>query len=300
MLQRHTVQRDLGNFLGVDLGGGKGKTTAVARLGRGEGGVLEVAEVGTSRDGREPWHDEPLVDYLGGFAGRAVVAIDAPLNLPACVRCVEPTCPGARACVDPTVVWFRTVGDRLIASAAAADRDRIATVAGPGKGGAGPNGTSKPGTTPYTQRASEVILHRRHGILARETLGQGMGPLTARAARLVRELSRFGYRLHEDLIEVYPKATIHQLWGAKVARRYKREVGTWETRAQVLESLRGSLAFAPTSGLAREQVLQNDHCFDAVVCAYTAALWAREGWTLPATDRAVFLADGWIYVPGVG
>ena len=31
----------------------------------------------------------------------------------------------------------------------------------------------------YVQRAAEVILHRQHGILPRETLGQGMGPLTA-------------------------------------------------------------------------------------------------------------------------
>ena len=37
--------------------------------------------------------------------------------------------------------------------------------------------------------------------------------------------------------------------------------------------------------MAREDVLRNDHCFDAVISAYTAYLWARDGWELP--DRRV-------------
>jgi predicted RNase H-like nuclease len=51
--------------------------------------------------------------------------------------------------------------------------------------------------------------------------------------------------------------------------------------------------------LAREHCLQNDHCFDALVCAYTGFLWARDGWTLPSVAREVFREDGWIYAPGV-
>jgi predicted nuclease with RNAse H fold len=165
---------------------------------------------------------------------------------------------------------------------------------------ASPVGSSKkPTTTPYTQRATEVVLHRRHGIIPRETLGQGMGPLTARAAHLTRALGRFGYALHENLIEVYPKATLQALWGRKVAHGYKREVDTWSMRARVLESLRGKLEFGRRSRLAKEAVLSNDHCFDAVICAYTGYLWATEGWQLPDEHRDVFRVDGWIFVPGV-
>ncbi len=299
MLQPIDVSRPFHTFLGVDLGGGKGKNTAVARL-RLDGGALEVVEVGTTHEG-QLWYDEKLIDYLGLHREGAVLAIDAPLTLTACVRCREASCPGLAACVDPTIVWFRTAGADLV-SQAIDDRDRIAAVPANGKVNA-PVRTApaakKPHTTPYTQRATEVVLHRRHGIMPRETLGQGMGPLTARAAHLVRALGRHGYRRDENLLEVYPKATIHQLWGQKIARRYKREVETWETRARVLESLRGKLEFSRKSGLARETVLQNDHCFDAVVCAYTAYLWAREGWTLPRAHREVFVEDGWIYVPGV-
>jgi predicted nuclease with RNAse H fold len=294
------MQRPFRRFLGVDLGGGKGKTTAVARLEAAAEGVVEVVEVSTARDGRDPWYDETLLDYVGLHAEGAALAVDAPLTLPACLRCREPICPGAAGCVDPAVVWFRTAGAELIAEAAAADRDRIAAV---------PRSTAsaarerpprpKPATTPYTQRATEVILHRRFGIIPRETLGQGMGPLTARAAHLVRALARFGFARDENLIEVYPKATLHQLFGHKVARRYKGKADTWETRARVLEELRDTLAFGGRSRLAREACLANDHCFDAVICAYTAWRWAKDGWTLPVAGRAVFAADGWIWAPGL-
>lgn len=301
------MQRQFQRFLGVDLGGGKGKTTAVARLELTGDGLLEVVEVGTNRtDGAQPWYDDILIDYLALHMKDAVLAMDAPLTLPACIRCQEPVCPGMADCVDPTIVWFRTEGEQLIAQAAVEDRDRIAAVPANAKRTGGRNGhapvaprAAKPLTTPYTQRAAEVVLHRRYGIIPRETLGQGMGPLTARASHLVRALGRFGYGLNKNLIEVYPKATIHQLWGRKIARSYKREVETWETRAAVLESLRGKLEFARSSRMAREECLRNDHCFDAVICAYTGYLWARDGWTLPTEQRDVYDVDGWIWAPGV-
>jgi predicted RNase H-like nuclease len=287
-------------FLGVDLGGGKGKNTAVARLELVGENVLEVLDVGTTHD-KQPWYDESLIEYLGAHARGAMCAVDAPLTLTACVRCRESVCPGMTACVDPTIVWFRTEGAELIARSAVADRDRIAAVPANGKLGpayspAAPS-SKKPPTTPYTQRATEVVLHRRHGIMPRETLGQGMGPLTARAAHLTRALARFDYRLHENLIEVYPKATLQMLWGRKVAQAYKREVDTWDTRARVLESLRGRVEFGRRSRLAKEAVLSNDHCFDAVICAYTGYLAATQGWTLPERDRDVFKVDGWIFTP---
>jgi predicted nuclease with RNAse H fold len=299
------MRRSHRTFLGVDLGGGKGKNTAVARLelvGTGDESVLEVVEVGTACRDKQPWYDEKLIDYLGLHRENAVTAIDAPLTLTSCVRCREPVCPGMTACEDPTIVWFRTEGTQLMEAAIEADRDRVAAIPANGKtvssASAVPR-TRKPPITPYTQRATEVILHRQHGIVPRETLGQGMGPLTARAAHLVRALGRHGYAINENLIEVYPKATIAQLWGKKIARQYKREVDTWQTRASVLESLRGTVEFSTRSGLAKDTCLQNDHCFDAVMCAYTAFLWARDGWEMPVENRAVFQADGWIWAPKV-
>ncbi len=274
------MQRPFQTFVGVDLGGAKGKTTALARLEATPTGV-RVVEASVRGPAGTPWYDDPLLGYLRALPAGTAVGIDAPLTLTACVRCQLPVCPGIPACVDPTVVWFRTVGDVL---AAPPESERSVTA---------PT-WKKPLTTPYTQRATEIILHREHGILPRETLGQGMGPLTARARHLTRALAD-RFVLGDNLLEVYPKATVHNLFGARAARRYKREVDTWQTRAELLEALSDELEFA----VWREGCLQSDHIFDAVLCAYTTYLWARDGWQIPAQHQAIADADGWIWFPPV-
>ncbi|HEY3359649.1 MAG TPA: DUF429 domain-containing protein [Polyangia bacterium] len=268
--------RPFTTFLGVDLGGGKGKNTAVARLTWRED-HLWVEEV-LAKHGGQPFYDAPLCDYLTAHAAGAVCAMDAPLGLPACLRCRRPACPGADACVDDTVVWFRT---------------RAPAPPGP------PHAHGKPLATPYTQRAAEVVLHRSYQILPRETLGQGMGPLTARAHYLAQAL-RPTYRLGDNLIEVYPKATVHQLFGPRAARGYKRQTAAARVRLGIIEQLvdEAKLAFARKPRNWPEFCDQSDHLFDALICAYTAFLWARDGWSLPATDRHVFEEDGWIWFPG--
>lgn len=269
-------------FLGVDLGGGKGKTTAVARL-VAENGHARVVEVGTRVPGRNgkspPFYDHLLVHYLREHAPGAVLGIDAPLTATACVRCQLPECLTLEHCEEPTVAWFR----------------RAVGVPAPGDprvhDGVDGRGGRKPLLTPYTQRACEVVLQRQHGIQPRETLGQGMGPLTARALYLRRALEGH-FRLNENLLEVYPKATLVRLFGRDV-RHYKRHPDTWQVRARILERLADDLRF----DVWREGCLGNDHCFDAVICAYTAYRWARDAWQLPADDRAVFESDGWIWIP---
>jgi len=324
------MRRPFRTFIGVDLGGGKGKTTALTRLrwepafGPGtatanpsvSGSALIVEDCGGGRPAPAPWYDERLVQYLLAQRAEAVVAMDAPLTLTACVRCQLPTCPGVSTCTVPTVRWFRE-------RAGAADR------------------LGKPKYTPYTQRATEVVLHEDHGIMPRETLGQGMGPLTARMAYLRRALSG-GFVLNENLLEVYPKATLTQLFpdleaapaggraagavgpgkkplgigyrdgngrpigldgaarltASAVARHYKRSGHALPIRERVLSELAtlggvGELRFGP--GQWREFVLQSDHQFDSLICAFTAFLWTTQDWQLPAGQ--VFEEDGWIWFP---
>ncbi|MFH1132093.1 MAG: DUF429 domain-containing protein, partial [Pseudomonadota bacterium] len=242
--------RSFATFVGVDLGGGKGKNTAVALLQRreqaGESNV-RVVYVGTRTPSGQLFHDEVLLKFIREHGKEALLAIDAPLVPTVCMRCSLAFCAGLGECTDPVVRWFRKKGDKLVSP----ERTR-----------------HKPPTTPYTQRACEVILYRKHGIPPREALGQGMGPLTARAHYLQRTLEP-DFTLNKNLIEVYPKATVQQLFGAERAQRYKREVNTWRTRAELLEALREKLIFE----VWREGCLQNDHCFDAVVCAFTGFLW---------------------------
>ena len=94
--------------------------------------------------------------------------------------------------------------------------------------------------------------------------------------------------------KVSPRATVHALFGRRRARGYKRDADPWQTRAAIVEELGERLRFAPSSRLAREEVLRNDHGFDALLAGYTAYLWAIEGWPLP---EGPFADDGWVFVP---
>jgi hypothetical protein len=142
-------------------------------------------------------------------------------------------------------------------------------------------------------RATDVVMTYQRGLLPLSNLGTANSMITARAGQLRRRLKGAGYTLHGNLLEVSPQATIGAICGPRAARGYKRDADPWVTRAQVLEKF-DDLSYAPQSRMAREDVLRNDHCFDAVISAYTAYLWARDGWDLPT---GVFAEDGWIFSP---
>ncbi|HSD86176.1 MAG TPA: DUF429 domain-containing protein [Kofleriaceae bacterium] len=279
------MQRAFSRFLGVDLGGGRGKTTAVAELRMGTNGAAEVIEVAT-RAGKLPWTDDTLIGRLAIPDPERVVAVNAPLTQTACGRCVQPVCPGMEACADAAVVWLRTEGRGLMQNVAAE------TMGGPTRS----TSISQPPQArlaPYAHRATDIVMTYQRGLLPLSSLGAANSTITARAGQLRRRLRGAGYQLHGNLLEVSPAATIAALCGPRAARGYKRDADPWVTRAQVLERF-DDLSFAPQSRMAREDVLRNDHCFDAVISAYTAYLWARDGWELPS---GVFAEDGWIFSP---
>lgn len=252
-------------FIGVDLGGGKGKKTAMAVLDRGDDGVT-VTQLLPKPKGR-PLYDAELVSALLDRAESAVICVDAPLTLPPCLRCTEPVCPGQALCVDAEVVTMRGLAGQPEQTGRDCRR-------------------GKPMITPYTQRATDLYLRGR-GLLARETLGQGMGPLAARAAFLVRALGQ-RFRLNHNLIEVFPRATL-ELLGFR--EPYKKRV---DRRIDILASLR-DLGFGP--GVWREHCRQSDHVFDAVLCAYTGYLRSRDGWRMSFQADDPVDPQGWIWVP---
>jgi hypothetical protein len=282
------VKRAFQTFVGVDLGGGRGKTTAVARLEATADGTARVVEVGTRTRSGELWYDDALVSCLRSYSAGTVVAVDAPLTLTACVRCVERLCPGQAVCEVPAVAWMRQTTARHAEALAVAEQALAVREQPRSMELLTHDARSKPRFAPYAQRATELYLHQS----AETPLRDSTGPLGARAQHLMRRLTDL-YRLNENLLEVSPRLTVHQLFGARIARRYRRSAETWSTRARVLEGLSQGLQFA----VWRESCLQNDHCFDAVLCAYTAFLWARDGWTLPEEGREVFEQDGWIWHP---
>ena len=282
-------------FIGIDLGGSRGKSTAVAALGRTESAVA-VESVHSRAPGGGPWVDDALFALADSLdPASSVVAVAAPLTVPACLRCVRPACPGVSACDDPAIVWLRTEGEALQAAALAGDRDRIAAVP---RGEPRPMSALPPSRTPiapYTHRCTEVALHYRRDLMPRDRLGQGPGAIASRGAHLRRQFQARGFSLNRNLLEVSPRATIHALFGARLARHYKRDADPWKTRASILEAIGAELSFSPGSRLSREEVLQNDHCFDALLGAYTAYLWARDDWQ--AASSAPLDEDGWIWAP---
>ena len=201
-----------------------------------------------------PLYDQTLLGLLGGIWRRDPDLYRCPADLPPCLRCQVPVCPGQEHCSDSAVVEMRRLTG---ANATPADRD--------GRRG-------KPPITPYTQRATEVHLFLDRGFSPREALGQGTGPLAARAAHLTRALAD-RFRLNDNLIEVSPKATLTALG---FSRPYKKHLHERQTRAEILESLAPDLRFGP--GVWREVCVQNDHLFDAVICAFTGYLWSRDRW----------------------
>jgi hypothetical protein len=275
-------QRHFSHVVGVDLGGGKGKKTALATL-RVDAGTATVVEI-APRDGARPFYDEALVETIRQFGDGTLLCLDAPLTLPPCLRCAVPVCPGQQACVDPAVVAMRAIVQDRLDNARPGDPDLL--------GGGRHARRGKPSVTPYTQRTSEIYLAHRLGIVPREALGQGTGPLAARAAHLVRALAD-RFTLNETLLEVYPKGTLAALG---FSRPYKKHLHERETRARILEALAGDLRFGP--GVWRELCVQSDHLFEAVICAYTGYLWARDSWTAPA-EHAALVSGGWIWTPPV-
>jgi len=279
------VQRSFSRFVGVDLGGGRGKTTALAELRSGSNGA-EVIEVATRSAAKQLWTDDTLINRLGEPSSDRVIAIDAPLTTTACNRCEIPVCPGMESCAVPAVVWLRTTGRAMVQEVAAEQmgsspqRPRLQHAA-------------QARLAPYSHRATDVVMTYQRGLLPVSQLGTANSTITARAGQLRRRLRGAGYTLHENLLEVSPAATISVLCGERAARGYKHDADPWRTRAMILERLT-DLSFAPQSRMAREEVLGNDHCFDAVISAYTAYRWAREGWEQP---EGVFTDDGWIFAP---
>ncbi|MCP4447921.1 MAG: DUF429 domain-containing protein [Myxococcales bacterium] len=288
-------------FIGIDLGGARGKTTALAVLVR-QGAEASVAAVlmrgpEHSANSSQPWTDETLLHFLAEQPhSETAIAINAPLTQPACTRCALTACPGDVDCNDVATRWLREAGQELQAQHVMADPNRIVAL----HQGAGFHQVAAPPAAatqrlpPYTHRCTEVELHYGRGILPREQIGQSSWAITSRANHLRRRLATMGYALNDSLIEVSPRCTIHALFGAHAAQGYKRDADPWRTRASIIEGME-SLCFATTSGMSREDVLRNDNCFDALVSAYTGFLRSRDEWTMPEGEP--FDLDGWIWAP---
>ncbi len=312
------MTRDYSTFIGIDLGGARGKTTAVAILAlEPKTGRPSVQRV-SARDpdhADAPWNDENLLSMIASQVEKAdgasgvCIAIDAPLTAPACVRCIQPVCPGQNECVDQATVWLETVGSQQVEAAIeAADQIAIARPQSTVGRHEGPRPESFGTLFAYVHRCTEIDLHYRRGLFPKQSLGQGTSSVANRGQHLRKRLAALGFELNANLIEVSPRATVHALIGEHHARGYKRDADPWSTRAAILDGIgagtrsaddSGSdvLRFAPASRFSREECLANDHCFEALLSAYTAYLYSRDNWQMPASPDTPWTDDGYIWAP---
>ena len=236
-------------------------------------GQARVLSVGLRDEASRPWYDEVLTETVLASSDETLVAIDAPLTLPSCVRCPEERCPGIERCPFDSVQWLRAL-----------ETEKPRRIKRRGK--------RKPSFSPYTQRVCEKYLEKEHGVVLREALGHSVGPLTSRAQHLKRRW-KGEFSLNQNLLEVRPKVTVQVLFGRTAARGYHRGPRTWETRAGLLEELAAWMDFT----VWREPILQSRRCFKALLCGFTALLWSREGWEIPEELTALAREDGWIWAP---
>lgn len=265
---------DARNYLGVSLGGGRGKTTAVARLQwREDGSPLVLVEARVKQGHRgSGWaenkdlaegdgaslgyfRDELLLAYLQQWpADASVLAVDVPLTMPPCVGC-ERACPGLMACEVEEVVWMREQVPRLSPRAGKSDPD-------------------KPAFSPYTERASDALA-RALAQIDRSALGPTMGPRSARAQFLQQALGPKWRRGH-NLVEVAPRVSIRAALGTQLELRTRR--GTfeelWAARIEVLSRMIQRLRI---EGVWPELVARNVHVFSALVSAWLAWRWDLQG-----------------------
>jgi hypothetical protein len=246
---------------GVALGGGKTDKTAVAVIEfypdqkrvflRSLRERISGSVTGKVAGRDETTADDVLCEILNhDEKDLSLIAIDAPLQMPKCVRCRLP-CPGVKECRELEIKWLREVHRR---------RERVKR----------PNKMF----TPYTERVVEVYIaneleepfHPSHA------LGANAAPLTARADVLRR-------RLTTPLIEVYPKLS---LWRIGMAlniqkshlRFHRHAVDSDEARLYILKKLiEKEIAFVYQQDL--RTMVEQDIAFEAFLCALTAFLKMR-------------------------
>ncbi len=260
----------LHRFAGVAMGGGKSEKTALAiieyypaekrlflRALRDR--VADEDRLEPRRDDergkRRVSHDQVLFELLTkGEKGLEIIAFDAPLQLPKCIRCTLP-CPGYERCDLPAIRWH---WEMFRARQAVKRPTKI--------------------FTPYTERCAEVWISQEleEEFHPSHALGANAAPLAARLHYLARRLRAVKSKSKPELIEVFPKLSVwrigSQLKLPKSQLRFHRHGQESDmARHQFLKALvESEQAFIYQQDV--KLMVENPQVFDAFIAAYTAFL----------------------------
>ncbi|WII71272.1 DUF429 domain-containing protein [Bdellovibrio sp. 22V] len=237
-------------FIGISLSGGKSDKACVA--------VLEYypkhKKVFLSRLVEKIKSDEvhsadfKIHEIIAQYHGDVdLIAFDVPFRLPNCLTCPK-GCPGIEACKEPHVQWMWEYTRKL-------------------------HKKKKPRKlfTPYTQRCVEMYLSSEleEPFNMQHAMGANVAPLLARAMFLRR-------RLETPCVEVFPKLSVWRI-GRSLGvmkshlRFHKHSIGGDESRREILQALSThNVAFVYDQDV--KLMIENNHAFEAFVCAFTAFL----------------------------
>lgn len=238
-------------YAGLTLGGGKGRKTCLSIL---EYYVKEkklfLSELHENiEEELKISADTKIIKILEAQKkDLKLVAIDAPLVMPKCVRC-RLKCPGHEKCQEPEIRWMWKIHKQR-----------------------SPKKRPNKIFTPYTERCLEqYVANEIHPDLCSDhALGSNRAPLAARAQYLKRRVS------NAKVIEVVPKVSVWQL-GINLGFRkshllsYKQLNWGPEIRQQYLDQWsEQGLSFIYHRDF--KMMVKDAFAFESFICAYTAYL----------------------------
>lgn len=246
--------------LGVDLGGASSDTTGFVVLRGDARPRVEQAAILPRGDG--PAEAEQNLLALVDDWGPDVVAVDAPLTLPPCMTCPS-FCGGPGPACE--LVAARNIWE--------ADGN------------------------PVSQRLTELHLRKALAGIKAPMHTMQMGILTARAVAFARRVATRTLvpdaHLPAQLLEVYPRATLHRLGEADAGLRPQAKGEPDEVYAERVIAGFGRLV----NGVGKYELslsAAGHHVLDALAAAYTGWL-APDGLEPPPEHFNV--AAGWIWYP---
>lgn len=238
-------------FMGLTLGGGKGRKTALCILDYFvEEQRLFLSELHDSFDESQRLSvDTQLVRLIEkNQKNLKLIAVDAPLKLPKCMRC-RLVCPGIERCEEPEIKWMWKWHKKR-----------------------SPEKRPNKIFTAYTERCVEqFIASEIHPEISSDhAFGSNRAPLSARALFLKRRLAQ------SKMIEVLPKLSVWVLGqeiGVRNSRllQYKNITEGAEIRQNFLSLwAEEDRCFIYQRDL--KTMISDLFVFESFICAYTAYL----------------------------
>ncbi|MBK9323657.1 MAG: DUF429 domain-containing protein [Bdellovibrionaceae bacterium] len=264
---------DVIRFAGLSLGGGKADKACLALIEyypkHHKVFLAKIFE--RIKSDEDVSADIKIHEILEQYHGMIhTIALDSPWRLPNCLQCLQ-KCPGYESCEEPHIRWMWDY-----------TREK--------------NEGKKPKKlfTPYTQRAVELHLASQleEPFHIPNAMGANAAPMLARAAFILR-------RLELPAIEVYPRLSVWRIGNSlhvlkSQLRSHKHAATGEDSRRGILKELsEHNVAFVYDQD--RRLMVENNHAFEAFICAITAFL-EYMGQTEPR-PRNFPKSEDWISFP---